>query len=68
MSEPPPPLPDLDLHTRITLRWILRDILAKRLKLSPVSDNDLKMLVEMGLVELRDGEPALTAAGRAALD
>jgi hypothetical protein len=68
MNEPPQPLPDLDLHTRITLRWILRDILAQRLKLTPVSDNDLRMLVEMGLVEWRDDEPALTAAGQAALD
>jgi hypothetical protein len=68
MSEPPPPLPDLDLHTRITLRWILHEILAKRLKLTPVSDNDLRMLVEMGLVEWRDDEPALTPVGLAALD
>jgi hypothetical protein len=68
MSEPLPALSELDLHTRITLRWILRDILAKRLKLAPVSDNDLRMLVEMGLVEWRDDQPALTAAGLAALD
>jgi hypothetical protein len=68
MSESSPPFPDLDLRTRVTLRWILRDILARRLKLTPVSDNDLRMLVEMGLVEWRDDEPSLTAAGRATLD
>jgi hypothetical protein len=66
MSEPS--FTELDLHTRITLRWILRDILAGRLKLTPVSDNDLRRLVGMGLVELEDDEPALTAAGRATLD
>ena len=68
MTEPQPPLSHLDLHTAITLRWILRDILAKRLKLTPVSENDLRMLIEMGLVELRDDEPALTPAGLAALN
>jgi hypothetical protein len=67
MTERQPPVPDLDPHTAITLRWILRDILARRLKLTPVSENDLRMLIDMGLVELRGDEPALTPAGLAAL-
>lgn len=45
------------------LRWVLRDIAANRLKLSPVSELDLQDLVEIKLVELRDGIPHLTIAG-----
>jgi hypothetical protein len=67
MTENQSPFLNLDLHTAITLRWILRDIAAKRLKLLPVSENDLHTLIEMGLVELRDNEPVLTPAGLAVL-
>ncbi|WP_338027760.1 MULTISPECIES: hypothetical protein [Bradyrhizobium] len=49
------------------MRWTLRDIQARRLKLSPVSDEDLRLLTELGLVELHDDEPALTEAGAAVL-
>ena len=47
---------------------MLRDIKAKRLKLSPVSAADLSTLAELGLIELRDDAPVLTQAGDRALD
>lgn len=33
----------------------------------PVSDEDLRLLTELGLVEMHDDEPALTQAGTAVL-
>ena len=62
------PLAGLDLDTAIRLRWALRDIKAKRTKLTPVSPGDLKTLVEMGLVEMRDDATMLTNEGHHALD
>ena len=47
---------------------MLRDIKAKRLKLSPVSEDDLTALTELGLIEIRDNVPVLTQAGHDALD
>jgi hypothetical protein len=47
---------------------VLRDIKAKRTKLTPVSPSDLKTLIEMSLVELRDDAPMLTNEGHQALD
>jgi hypothetical protein len=47
---------------------MLRDIKARRLKLSPVGDADLSALMDLGLVEMRDDAPVLTNAGHAALD
>jgi len=58
----------LDLDTAIRLRWALRDIKAKRTKLTPVSPGDLKTLVEMGLVEMSDDAPLLTNEGHQAID
>jgi hypothetical protein len=46
-NQPPSPLAGLDLDTAIRLRWALRDIKAKRTKLTPVSPSDLKTLLEM---------------------
>ena len=63
-----PPLTGLDRDTAIRLRWALRDIKAKRTKLTPVSPSDLKTLLEMGLVEMRDDTPLLTNEGHQALD
>ena len=57
------PFTDLELERAIHLRWTLRDIKARRLMLSPVSDDDLTLLTERGLVELHDGVPVLTRAG-----
>lgn len=62
------PLSDLGLERAIALRWVLRDIKAKRLKLSPVSTIDLNILTELGLIEMRDDVPVLTNAGHAAID
>ena len=58
-----PRLANLDRDRAIHLRWTLRDIKGKRMKLSPVSLDDLRSLVEMGLVEIRDDTPTLTDTG-----
>jgi hypothetical protein len=62
------PFAEFDLEKAIALRWALRDIVAKRLKLTPVSDDDLRTLTELGYVEMRDGTPMVTQAGLDALD
>jgi hypothetical protein len=62
------PLAGIDLDTAIRLRWALRDIKARRTKLTPVNPDDLKTLIEMGLVEMRDDVPVLTNEGHRALD
>jgi hypothetical protein len=62
------PFADLDLERAIALRWALRDIRAKRLKLTPVSEADLRALIELGLVLMRDGTPELTQAGNGVLN
>ena len=58
----------LDLDTAIRLRWTLRDIKAKRTKLTPINPSDLKTLIELGLVEMRDDAPMLTNEAHQALD
>jgi hypothetical protein len=68
MTDNPNPLAEFDLDRAIELRWTLRDIEAKRLKLSPVSDADLRALIDLGLVEMRDDTPVLTNVGHDALD
>jgi hypothetical protein len=67
-DQPILPLSSLDLETAIRLRWALRDIKAKRTNLTPVSPSDLKTLIELGLVEMRDDAPVLTNAAHQALD
>jgi len=58
-----------DLERAIGLRWILRDILGNRLKLAPVTDDDLRALIDMGLVEIVDDDaPVVTPTGLAALE
>jgi len=56
------------LDRAIRLRWVMRDIRSKRLKLSPVSPDDLRTLIDMGLVEMRDDIPVLTSDGDHALE
>jgi hypothetical protein len=68
MDQPDSPLAGLNRDTAIHLRWVLRDIKAKRTKLSPVSLDDLRILTEMGLVEMRDDVPVLTNEGHRVLD
>jgi hypothetical protein len=58
----------LGLERAIALRWTLRDIKARRLKLSPASPDDLAALSELGLIEIRDDVPVLTQAGHDVLD
>jgi hypothetical protein len=52
-----------DRDRAIILRWVLRDIKANRLKLSPVNQRDLRELIELGLVEMTGEAPVLTQAG-----
>jgi Mn-dependent DtxR family transcriptional regulator len=68
MTDQPTPFAQLSLERVIALRWMLRDIKARRLKLSPVSAADLATLAELGLIEMRDDAPVLTQAGDRALD
>ena len=67
-EQPRSVLDGLNLDTAIRLRWALRDIKAKRTKLSPVSQNDLMALIELGLIEMRDDVPQLTNEGHRAID
>ena len=60
-------LANLELEKAISIRWTLRDILGNRLKLSPLKDDELRTLLELGLVEIRDDTPVVTEAGLAAL-
>jgi Mn-dependent DtxR family transcriptional regulator len=62
------PLAQFSLEKAIHLRWTLRDIQARRLKMSPVSDEDLKILTELGLVEVREEGLVLTQAAIAMLN
>ena len=68
MTDTTSPLLHLGLERAIALRWTLRDIKARRLKLSPAGGSDLKSLTELGLIEIRDETPVLTTAGQQALD
>ena len=67
-DQPDSPLAALELSTAIRLRWALRDIKGKRTKLLPVSPDDLRTLIEMGLVQMKDDVPELTDEGHRALD
>ena len=62
------PFATFDLEKAIALRWALRDIVAKRLKLTPVGEDDLRTLTELGYVEMRDGTPVVTQTGLDALE
>ena len=62
------PFAEFSLERAIGLRWTLRDIQARRLKMSPVGNEDLRVLTDLGLIEPRDEGPVLTQAGTAVLD
>ena len=66
-DQPDSPLAGLSLDTAIHLRWVLRDIKGRRTKFMPVSPDDLRTLIEMGLIEMRDEVPVLTNEGDRAL-
>jgi hypothetical protein len=63
MNDGQSPFAHLGLEQAIALRWALRDIRAKRCKLSPVDPGNLQTLIEMGLVEVRNEDLELTQAG-----
>jgi hypothetical protein len=44
------------------------DLRGKRTKWSPISESDLAELIDLGLVEIREGVPALKEFGLFALD
>jgi hypothetical protein len=68
MADSENPFAKFDLTRAIGLRWALRDIRGERLKLSPVADSDLRILIELGLVEMQNDMPVLTVAGRTTLE
>jgi hypothetical protein len=60
-------LEDLPSDEAIHLRWSLRDIRARRWKMSPIKATHMEKLLEIGLIEMRDGIPVLTDAGLSAI-
>jgi hypothetical protein len=56
-------LASLGLDNAIRLRWVLRDIRGNRLKLTPPSQEDLRTLIDMGYVEMRNDQPFVTSEG-----
>jgi hypothetical protein len=63
MTDESDPFNGLDLQEAIDLRWTLRDVRAKRWKLSPLNRPHFEKLTSMNLIEMHDDEPALTKAG-----
>jgi hypothetical protein len=61
-------LAGLGRDTAIRLRWAMRDIRGKRMKMSPVSENDLAALMDLGFAEVYEGTPRLTDLGVLVLD
>jgi hypothetical protein len=66
-EQPRSVLDGLNLDTAIRLRWVLRDIKGRRTKFLPVGQNDLMALIELGLIEMQNAEPALTNEGMRAI-
>ena len=62
------PFAGFSLERAIGLRWALRDIQSRRLKMSPVSDDDLRVLSELSLIEIWEEGPVLTHTGTAVLN
>jgi hypothetical protein len=56
------PFAAFELVQAIQPRRSLRDIAANRLKLSPVANADLRLLIELGLLDMQDDRPVLTPA------
>ena len=55
----------LEFKDAVRLRWTLQDIKSYRTEIVQVSPDDLRILIDMGLVEMRDDVPVVTAAGDA---
>jgi hypothetical protein len=67
MTDESDPFNGLDLQEAVDLRWTLRDIRAKRWKLSPLNPSHLEKLKSINLIEMHNDEPVLTKAGSDAL-
>jgi hypothetical protein len=65
MTEPKTGLASLELKDAVRPRWTLHDIKGQRTEIFPVSPDDLGILIDMGLVEMRDNVPVVTPAGDA---
>jgi hypothetical protein len=52
-----------DRNRAIGLRWVLRDIKSNRSNWAPINPHDLRILIIMELVEMRNDVPVLTNAG-----
>jgi hypothetical protein len=63
MTEPKKGLAALGLDNAIRLRWALRDVHAKRHNWTPVSAGDLRTLIDMGYVAIKDDEPVIALTG-----
>jgi hypothetical protein len=68
MTEPKTGLASLELKDAVRLRWTLHDIKGQRTELVPVSPDDLRILIDMGLVEMLDDVPVVTPAGDAEIN
>ncbi len=60
------PLAGLGLDTAIHLRWVLRDVKGRRTRFMPANPDDLQILAEMGLIEMRELVPTITCEGERA--
>ena len=63
MTGPKTGLASLELKDAVRLRWALHDIKSQRTEIIPVSPDDLRILIDMGLVEMKDDVPFVTLAG-----
>jgi hypothetical protein len=68
MTEAKTGLASLELKDAVRLRWTLHDIASQRTEVVPVSPEDLKTLIDMGLVEMWDDVPVVTPAGDAEIN
>jgi hypothetical protein len=68
MTEPKTGLASLELKDAVRLRWTLHDIKSQRTDRVPVSPEDLRTLINMGLVEMWDNVTVVTPAGDAEIN
>jgi hypothetical protein len=61
-------LAGLGIDSAIQLRWAMRDIRAKRTKISPIAENDLAALMDLGFVEYARRDAEAYRSGVLALD
>jgi hypothetical protein len=63
MTDEKDPFHDLSIQEAVELRWTLRDIRARRWKLSAINPAHLEKLISIGLVVMRGDDPVLTNSG-----